>query len=63
MPEGTIGYGDVLFEPNHKFLDSIGKVATEALVSLEKNVFRIPVENPQGVTVRLDVGAELGTVR
>lgn len=62
-PETEFGDRDVLFEPNHKILDTLGINVTESLVSLKGGEIVIPVENHHGNTVHLDADLKLGSVR
>ena len=60
---GIFVYQEVLFEPNHKFLDSLGVSVNESLVTLKNDEVILPIENYQGNLVHLDAGVELGCVR
>ncbi len=51
---------DVLFEPNREALSLLGLELSE---SLYENKVLLPIENPQGIPVRLDECFELGTVK
>ena len=53
----------MLFEPNHEALNSLGLELMESLVTVNDGKVLLPVENPQGISIRLDVCFELGTVR
>ena len=55
---------DMLFEPKHGALDPLGLTTQEALVSvLADGSVLIPIQNFQGVPVKLDEGLELGVAR
>ena len=55
---------DLLFEPDHEILAPLGVNAAESLITTCGNgEVWIPIENHQGVTVRLEAGTPLGTVR
>ena len=55
---------DLLFEPDHEILAPLGVNAAKSLITTcgDGEVW-IPIENHQGVTVRLEAGTPLGTVR
>ena len=55
---------DVLFEPCHGMLDSLGVCTHESLVHRsDDGTILVPVQNYQGVAVHLEAGAVLGGVR
>ena len=54
---------DVLFEPNREALSLLGLELSESLVTVYENKVLLPIENPQGIPVRLDECFELGTVK
>ena len=62
-PGALSGKETLLFEPCREVLDSLGLNVTESLVSIEDGEIVLPVENHQGSTVHVDIGAQLGTVR
>ena len=52
---------DLLFEPEHKVLETLGVSAIESLISVDSSgITLIPLQNYQGVCVKLDKGTELG---
>lgn len=58
------GLKDLLFEPDQKVFESFGVSALESLITTnEDGEILIPVENYQGLTVRLEIDTPLGTVR
>ena len=60
LPETECNYHDVLFELNHKILDTLGVNLTESLVSLKGGEIVLPVENN---AVHLNTELEIGSVQ
>ena len=54
----------LLFEPKHEFLESLGVCTQESVVTVHPDgMVLIPMQNFQGVPVRLEGGVQLGVVR
>ena len=54
----------MLFEPKRELLGPLGIDAYESVISLRSDgTVLIPLENYQGIPVKLEEGVELGTVR
>ena len=55
---------DLLFEPDFKSLEPYGASAQESvLTATEQNEMFLAIENCQGISVYLEVGMHLGTVK
>ena len=53
----------LLFEPRHEALEPLGLSAHESLVTVSDGIALIPLQNFQGVSVKLDKGTPLGMVQ
>lgn len=55
---------ELLFEPAHDRLEPLGVSALESLISVDsEGLAVIPIQNFQGVCVKLDPGMQIGAVR
>ena len=52
-----------LFEPRHEALEPLGLCAHESLMTVSDGIALIPLQNFQGVSVKLDKGTPLGMVQ